>query len=178
LGKRWGGTVDAASSAFWNIGSAIPGIGTAVGGVGAAIDLAKAGTSLGMGDSRAANRFKNDAELSALGMIPVVGDAEGALAGGYDLSVALGRAAGLDPENETPLSGDLYHKIPDMFGPRVIPIEDLPQEGGGAGGGFDPNGPNQTPLFPGPLAPELLNPEEPNQTPFFPGPLAPEFLNF
>ena len=49
-----------------------------------------------------------------------------------------------------------------MFGPRVIPVEDLPQEGGGDGAdagapAFNPNGPNQTPAFPGPIAPELLD---------------------
>ncbi len=186
LGKRWGGTADAASSAVWNLASAIPGIGTAVGGVSTAIDLAKAGTSYAMGDNRAANRFKNDAEFDAMGMIPVVGDGAGVLAGGYDASIAIGRAFGADPENETPLSSDLYHKIPDMFGPRVIPVEDLPVEGGGADGGFDAGGSNQTPLFPGPFAPELLNDPSfgggdaggPNQTPIFPGPLAPEFLDF
>ena len=61
---------------------------------------------------------RDDAEFDALGMIPVVGDRLGVLSGGYDASIALGRAAGLDPENETPLSSDLYHKVPDMFQPQ------------------------------------------------------------
>lgn len=146
FGERAGGSMDAASSAIWNFAGKVPMIGA----IGTGIDVGKMMAAESHGDADAAARFKNDAVLSAIGMVPGL-NFLGAASGVWDVGATGARALGYD----APTSGDLWDKGvtgnssppganqgghgggPQSYPEDVpaAPPEVVPDNGGGHGGG-------------------------------------------
>jgi hypothetical protein len=148
LGDRWGGLADSAFSAAWNVGGMIPGPhGTVIGMAGTAVDAGKWGYASYKGDDAAADRFRNDTAVSAMGLIPGLGDLAGGASAVYDVGAGLQRAFGSNPADRSiPSSGDLWHKYIEEYTPLIRATDERPGPSQGGADGGPHSYPDDVPL--------------------------------